>query len=109
MDTSLRYNKWKSNLVLRHAKWFSPSFTTLSTNSTIVLLVVMRKGHLNTFFTKHPNTNICKNIFACLFSVHDNIIALSRHGGVCLTRLRFDRLLPSSCNVNEICRPGQKQ
>ena len=31
-----------------------------------------------------------KNIFACLFSVH-NTISLSRHEQVCLMRLRFER------------------
>ena len=31
-----------------------------------------------------------KNIFACLFSVH-NTISLSRHEKVCLIRLRFER------------------
>ena len=36
------------------------------------------------------NTNVTrKNIFACLFSVH-NTISLSRHEQVCLMRLRFD-------------------
>ena len=34
--------------------------------------------------------NIRKNIFACLFSVHNTII-LSRHEQVCLMRLRFER------------------
>ena len=34
--------------------------------------------------------DICKNIYACLFSVH-NIISLSRHEQVCLIRLRFER------------------
>ena len=33
---------------------------------------------------------ILKNIFACLFSVH-NTISLSRHEQVCLMRLRFER------------------
>ena len=40
-------------------------------------------------FGKH-NKNIRKNIFACLFSVH-NTISLSRHEQVCLMRLRFER------------------
>ena len=31
-----------------------------------------------------------KNIFACLFSIH-NTISLSRHEQVCLSRLRFER------------------
>ena len=44
---------------------------------------------------------IRKNIFACLFSVH-NTISLSRHEQVCLMRLRFrELLLPSSGNVND--------
>ena len=34
--------------------------------------------------------SIRKNIFACLFSVH-NTISLSRHEQVCLMRLRFER------------------
>ena len=33
---------------------------------------------------------IRKNIFACLFSIH-NIISLSRHEQVCLSGLRFER------------------
>ena len=33
---------------------------------------------------------ICKNIFACLFSVH-NTISLSLHEQVCLMRLHFKR------------------
>ena len=36
------------------------------------------------------NNVIRKNIFACLFSVHNTII-LSRHEQVCLMRLRFER------------------
>ena len=35
-------------------------------------------------------SDIRKNIFACLFSVH-NTISLSRHEQVCLMRLRFER------------------
>ena len=34
--------------------------------------------------------NIRKNIFACLFSIH-NTIRLSRHEQVCLSDLRFER------------------
>ena len=44
----------------------------------------MRKNNLN---NKNP---ISKNIFACLFSVH-NTISSSRHEQVCLMRLRFER------------------
>ena len=36
------------------------------------------------------NFNIRKNIFACLFSVH-NTISLSRHEQVCLMKLLFER------------------
>ena len=36
------------------------------------------------------NSIVRKNIFACLFSVH-NTISLSRHEQVCLMRLRFER------------------
>ena len=32
--------------------------------------------------------NLRKNIFACIFSVH-SLTSLSRHGHVCLIRLRF--------------------
>ena len=39
---------------------------------------------------KNKAFNIRKNIFACLFSVH-NTISLSRHEQVCLMRLRFER------------------
>ena len=41
---------------------------------------------------KHFNKNLIirKNIFACLFGVH-NTISLSRHEQVCLIRLRFER------------------
>ena len=39
---------------------------------------------------KRPLFNIRKNIFACLFSVH-NTISLSCHEQVCLMRLRFER------------------
>ena len=38
------------------------------------------------------NVNIRKNIFACLFSVH-NTMSLSRHEQVCLMRLHFERYL----------------
>ena len=40
----------------------------------------------NIFKKRH---NILKNIFACLFNVH-NTISLSRHEQVCLMRLRFE-------------------
>ena len=36
----------------------------------------------------NENIDIHKNIFACLFSVH-NTISLLRHEQVCLIRLRF--------------------
>ena len=36
------------------------------------------------------HVDVRKNIFACLFSVH-NKISLSRHEQVCLMRLRFER------------------
>ena len=39
-------------------------------------------------------SNVYKNIFASLFSVH-NIISLSRHNQLCLMRLRFERYLVS--------------
>ena len=42
-------------------------------------------------FVKHSNNvDICKNIFACLFVVH-NTISLSCHEHVCLIRLHFER------------------
>ena len=57
-----------------------------------------------------------KNIFACLFSVH-NTISLSCHEQVCLTRLRFERYLSHHrqrkllCHtyLKKICGPGWKQ
>ena len=33
--------------------------------------------------------HLCKNIFACLFSIH-NTISLSRHAQVCLSGLHFE-------------------
>ena len=46
--------------------------------------------------------DIHKDIFACLFSIH-NTISLSCHEQVCLSGLRLFReiLLPSSGNVND--------
>ena len=41
-------------------------------------------------FSQKGSIYIRKNIFACLFSVH-NTISLSRHEQVCLMRLRFER------------------
>ena len=41
-------------------------------------------------YHSRSNKDIRKNIFACLFSVH-NTISLSRHEQVCLMRLRFER------------------
>ena len=38
-----------------------------------------------TLWRKKNNIFICKNIFACLFSIH-NTISLSRHEQVCLSR-----------------------
>ena len=37
-------------------------------------------------FVLKLKTNICKSIYACLFSVH-NTISLSRHEQICLSRL----------------------
>ena len=46
-------------------------------------------------------TSIRKNIFDCLFRVH-NTSSLSHHEQVCLMRLGFEKtLLPSSGNVND--------
>ena len=41
-------------------------------------------------YDRISTVSIRKNIFACLFSVH-NTINLSRHEQVCLIRLRFER------------------
>ena len=41
---------------------------------------------------------MCKNIFACLFSVY-NTISLSRHEQVCLMSLRFERFHSSPGNL----------
>ena len=48
--------------------------------SAIMLLFVKRSN----------NADICKNLFACLFVVH-NTISLSCHEQVCLIRLHFER------------------
>ena len=42
------------------------------------------------YLTRKKMIYIRKNIFTCLFSVH-NAISLSRHEQVCLIRLRFER------------------
>ena len=47
------------------------------------------KVDLGSFHYKQMS-NLRKNIFACLFSVH-NTISLPRHEQVCLMRLRFKR------------------
>ena len=45
---------------------------------------------------------IRKNIFACLFSVH-NTISLSRHEQVCLMRLRFERYFSNHLRFSLRC------
>ena len=56
--------------------------------------VLINIGNINSevIITKNERTTkrTRKNIFACLFSVH-NTISLSRHEQVCLMRLRFER------------------
>ena len=62
---------------------FSPSnelFILVSTDFSLVKVTPYCLNH----------NLIRKNIFACLFSVH-NTISLSRHEQVCLMRLRFER------------------
>ena len=49
----------------------------------------IKSEYNNKIFTSTWNDER-KNIFACLFSVH-NTISLSRHEQVCLMRLRFKR------------------
>ena len=63
---------------------YSKEFETILTSSNIAC-----SDMISVF---HPNSvsAIRKNIFACLFSVH-NTISLSRHEQVCLMRLRFER------------------
>ena len=46
--------------------------------------------HKSSYKLENMLKDICKNIFACLFSVH-NTISLSRHEQVCLIRLRVER------------------
>ena len=48
------------------------------------------------------NFNIRKNIFACLFSVH-NTISLSRHEQVCLMRLCFEKHLSKCSLIKHTC------
>ena len=49
-------------------------------------------------------TSIRKNIFACLFSVH-NTISLSRHEQVCLMKLRFERYFSHHRDFSHHHRP----
>ena len=55
---------------------------------TIVIESLIEKN--NIFYPENALNHLRKNIFACLFSVHNRII-LSRHEQVCLMRLRFER------------------
>ena len=57
----------------------------------VVLHLSVKKG-LTVFqnFLLSVTSFIRKNIFPCLFSVH-NTASLSRHEQVCLIRLRFER------------------
>ena len=49
------------------------------------------KEKYTSFTSKQPiKKGIRKNVFACLFSIH-NTISLSRHEQVCLSGLRFER------------------
>ena len=53
----------------------------------------MRKGNINSaikLLAGNIQNGIRKNIFACLFTIH-NTISLSRHEQVCLSGLRFER------------------
>ena len=45
--------------------------------------------------------NICKNIFACLFSA-PNTISLSRHEKVCLISLRLERYFSDHWALNKL-------
>ena len=44
----------------------------------------------NIFYNDVTKNIICKDIFACLFSIH-SAISLSRHEQVCQSKLRFKR------------------
>ena len=59
---------------------------------------IIKQSEMRTLITIH------KDIFACLFSIH-NTITLSCHEQVCLRRLFTFRkiLLPSLGNVNDCC------
>ena len=67
-------------------------------------------------FIVNSKKNIRKNIFACLFSIH-NTISLSRHEQVYLSGLRFERYFPDhrgtwkimSAYLKEICGHLRKQ
>ena len=50
----------------------------------------MKNEYRNFPFSQNSSRIIRKNIFACLFSIH-NIISLSRHKQVCLSGLHFER------------------
>ena len=47
--------------------------------------------HANANATNTANNNVHKDLFACLFSIHNIIISLSCHEQVCLSGLRFER------------------
>ena len=49
--------------------------------------IILRAGYEN----KEEKGGIHKDIFACLFSIHNIIISLSCHEQVCLNGLRFER------------------
>ena len=55
----------------------------------VVSLVSMMEK-LENLFLGNDETLVFKDIFACLFSIH-NIISLSCHEQVCLSGLRFER------------------
>ena len=78
-------NFWKKELheMKAFAKAYKSLFESLTNNS--------KKNYYTRRLENYEN-DICKKIFACLFSVHNTIILL-HHEQVCLIRLRFERYL----------------
>ena len=78
-------NFWKKELheMKVFAKAYKSLFESLTRNS--------KKNYYTRRLENYEN-DICKKIFACLFSVHNTIILL-HHEQVCLIRLCFERYL----------------
>ena len=61
----------------------SPTFKHCSSDNVRIVYHFTRQSFLITYFQPRLNADICKNIFACLFSI-SNMISESGHEHVCL-------------------------